>query len=91
MEISPIIDLGNGDALGYYAKGHQDPALFLEDLTDSYGPHEFKPSEVRHAYFRAVPIKSSEANFRLDQVSKGRGAFPVTSVDERPWGNKGAT
>lgn len=84
MEIEHLQDLNGGNVIGYYARGHQDPAAFVSAVLDWSYPQAFKPEDVRHTYYRCVPVKADACDYRLDEVQKGRGAFAVTVIDKLP-------
>jgi hypothetical protein len=81
IDVQCISDIHNGDPMGYYAKGHHDPAAFLEAVVEQCSEERENLAEpVRHVYYRNVPLKNMDADFLLQETEKGPGAYPVTTV-----------
>lgn len=93
IEVEPLVevyDIGDmGQQFGYFAKGHHDPAVFLEAV-DYYGAandcpgwlahyRPMVPEDVRHEHWRCIPL--GEGFYRYETSKPGRGAFPVTVIE----------
>lgn len=85
MEIKELHEY-EGGFLGYYAKGHHDPAEFLNEVADyicEFGAHAtpepLSEAHVRHEYWRNVPL---DDGYTLQRAKgPGRGAYPVTVIE----------
>lgn len=86
IELQVIMDVEDGPSLGYYAKGHHDPAEFFAACEREYDhdAEEAGISYVRHVWWRNVPIRDhySPCSYRFVPAGPGeRGAYRATILD----------
>ena len=68
--------------MGYYIKGHVDPAEFVAAVRYDYGK-DYDATKVRQTYARNVPVGRDRPGEMVVYFDKqpGRGAYPVTWLE----------
>jgi hypothetical protein len=71
-----------GKPMGYYAKGHHEPAAFLDAVKEWSYPLPPPEGDVHHELWRVMPsgVKGEPGWFHTVREKK-RGAFEVTVIE----------
>jgi hypothetical protein len=88
LRVAGLIDPDNGEAVGYYTKGHHDAAIFLSEGARTLG-YVYNAADVGHVvptYMRwefCAYLDGDGRSLRMlvDHDAPGRGIFPVTLLD----------
>lgn len=78
-----------GARMGWWAKGHHDPGLFLlaavtRQVEDDGEVCAADLDDVRHLHWRNVPVAGNPGAMRfVETTAGGRGAYPVTVLERR--------
>jgi hypothetical protein len=59
FDLERVIDLDNGDTLGFYAEGHVDKAAFVQEVLDEED-REITVDQVKHGYSRQYPLDEED-------------------------------
>lgn len=98
IEIEELREAGEdgGDLMGYYCRGHVDAHAFAQAANhysgalDSYDIRHARADNVRHVWWRTVPIAGEPGQSAYHQAEpKSSGAWPATvctSVEDRERG-----
>ncbi len=82
LEIKELREFEGGH-LGWFSKGHQDPIAFLFAVVENWDDRlEVHSSQVRHEYWRCVPVAGEHFTCTHRAKPGTRGAFPVTVVED---------
>jgi hypothetical protein len=85
LDPCPIREMQGNDLLGYYSKGHHEPAAFVAAAEEAWGDR-CDAAQVRHGW-RRVAIGSFDdewMHWLAVAEAGGRGAFPVTIIEFDP-------
>ena len=81
LDVNPLFELESGrHTIGYFSKGHHDLEFFASELWASWSRGITDLKNVRFEYWRCVPF--GDGKYQYVPTQAGRGAFPVTVVDE---------
>lgn len=70
-----------GGPIGYYARGHHDPAAFVAAVAE-FDDAGYDAACVRLEYWRNLPAPDGSGGSIYVKARKpGRGAYPVTVVE----------
>lgn len=79
-----IREIDGGDCLGWYAKGHHDPEVFVSAVDDEWGNRDGWPPNplpyVRHLRWRNVPTNGEACTYMFVEGT-GPGSYPVTALE----------
>lgn len=81
--IQELWEADGGGLIGHYAKGHHDPAAFLEAVT-AYLERDpgYEVEHVRREYWRNIPARDGSDGWWLRETpGPARGAYKVTVYD----------
>lgn len=90
IEVEELREAGEdgGDLMGYFCRGHASPYAFAEAANrrsgaeSPYDSRHVRPEDVRHVYWRTVPIAGEPGCSRFQDAEPGsRGAWKATVAD----------
>ena len=70
-----------GGRIGWYARGHHDPATFLDAAIELELIDAGDVARVRHEYWRNTPAPGGNGTLFHRARGPGRGAYPVTVIE----------
>ncbi|MDF5717818.1 MAG: hypothetical protein PUP93_29120 [Rhizonema sp. NSF051] len=83
FELEKLIDVEDGEVLGYFTKCHIYTFVFFQAVTEEYGgdPDDYNSDNIRQEWWRTEDCEyDSNKEFFFKCLQSHEGAYPVTVI-----------